>query len=1222
MPDSMQELSVPRLIAKRLIEDWQILAGTMIGMIAATTLAALAPLYLDSLEQLAFEQAITRISRQGSLRVDVFAPPLLLQAEAIDGAEQSVVDALNAQAAESYQGHETYIRGANSLVGLPNQPLPAEGGTGARVARGFVQHVSNLDRHASLVSGRMNDTQPPGAAEPNTLEAVISVQTAERFMLGPGDTVEVTPDLRVEERLYVTITGVVEPDDPSSNYWGFAGLLLDPAPLLEVPPEGVTVAGDDEEEPPVALLATRSAIVDVVGGFYPSTVVRPVWFSFIDSEQLTAWSIAEVRERFEGLEIDVTDGLPGAQVGTRSVLTPIETIERRSFFTKIPLLLLLALMGVTILFYLATVVVFLAGSRERDSAVLRSRGVGLIQLSRIYFLEGAAMAVVATVVGPLLAIAAVSVAGLLPYFSVITGFGLLPLVLTLDVILLAAGAGLLCLGLFVAAAVLGTKGGVVMERVQAARPNALPFFHRYYLDAVVLVFGGMIFWELQSRGQFVSGGLFQDLEVNETLLFAPVAFLVVVALLFMRLFPMVVRFIAGESVTLLHVASGASVAAIVLYTIWKERLGLFAAEPMAAVLGALVFGLAYAATHLARRTSVRVGAYLAQAAIAAAMFVRVLPSVDEVLYTPVAALSALVFGQVLFLLLVRLTTATPAWMSLALWHMARSPVQYTWVILLLVLANGLALLATTVGGTLERSQRERVLYDIGSDIHVADVRASRRGGLSGLESDIEEVPGVATVSRGYRTSGDIGSLTFELLGVEPGEFAFLTWYRPDFSARPLNAVMGELAATERLDPIILPEGARTIGAYVKGKQKFRNLSVWAQVRDPSGWISGISLGKIRTLEWSLLSAEIPERLRTPLELVALHLSEPGQGNLNTPGNIFIDDIHVTTGESTEEVLLEGFEGAMSWLPIVGSYISGDLVERVAEEAQTGSYSAHYEFGRESIRGIRGIYRLPTNGAVPAVIDSRLARNAGIEVGDVFMSRVTSSLVPVEVAEIIENFPTMRPGAGSFMIVEIDSILGHLNVLGSSYQSNPNEFFVGKVPGEDPVGDITSIVRFTARVYDRDAEMEAVASDPLTGAGWKAMVLLSLVVALVAASFTYASYLLQSGRKSRAEVGFLESLGLSRLQLGAMLVFEHLAVVAIGLGLGTWAGFLMSRMMAGSLAVTEEGAAVTPPFLLITDWALMAPTYLIMAVVFLSSLLGLWRSVGNLDLQAIARLGET
>ncbi len=1217
----MQELSVPRLIARRLIEDWQILAGTMVGMIAATTLAALAPLYLDSLEQLAFEKAISRIARQGSLRVDVFAPSLLLEEQAIDEAEQAVVDTFEARAADSYEGYETYIKGPVSLVGLPQQPLPAEAGTGERVARGFVQHVSNLGQHAELLSGRMNNTQGP-AAEPNTVEAVVSVHTAERFMLSPGDRVELTPDLLVQQRLYATITGVIEPNDPLSNYWGVAGVLLDPAPLQEAPPEGVTVAGEDEEEPPVALLVTRSALVDVVGGLYPSTVVTPAWFSFIDAEMLTQWSIADVRQRFEALELDVADGLPGALVGSRAVLSPIETIERRSFFTRIPLLLLLALMGVTVLFYLATVVVYLARSRERDSAVLRSRGVGILQLGRIYLLEGAAMAVVATVVGPLLAIAAVSAAGLLPYFSEITGFGLLPLVLTLDVFLLAVGAGLLCLGLFVVSALLGTKGGVVLERIQAARPDALPFFHRYYLDAVVLLFGGIIFWELQSRGQFVSGGLFQDLEVNETLLLAPVAFLVVVALLFMRLFPMVVRFIAGESIRLLHVACGASVAAIVGYILWVERLDVLSLEPAVPALGALAFGAAYLATHVSSRASIRIPAFLAQAAIAVGMFVQVLPSANEVLYTPIAAQIAIVAGQVLFLLLVLLNRATPAWMSMALWHMARSPIQYTWVILLLVLATGLALLATTVGGTLERSQRERVLYEVGSDIQVADVRASRSGGLSGLQDEIEALPGVATVTRAYRTSGDIGALTFEVLGVEPGVFAHLAWYRPDFSERPLNAVMGELAATQRLDPIVLPAGATTIGAYVKGEQQFRNLSLWAHVRDPSGWVSGISLGKIKTLDWRLMSGEVPERLREPLELVALHIAEPGQGNLNTPGNAFIDDIHVTVGGSDEQILLEGFEGDMSWLPIVGSHFSADLVERVGHEAYGGERSAHYEFGKESVRNIRGIYRLPTVGAVPAVMDSGLARASGLVVGDVFMARVTSTLVPIKVAEIIENFPTMRPGSGSFIIVDVDAILGHLNVLGSSYQKNPNEFFVSKVPGEEPADDITSIVRYTARVFDRDEEMRAVASDPLTGAGWKAMVLLSLVVALVAASFTYASYIFQSGRRSRGEVGFLESMGLSRLQLGAMLTLEHMAVVAIGLGLGTWAGFLMSRMMASSLAVTEEGAAVTPPFLLITDWVLMAPTYAIMMAVFLTSLLVLWRSVGNLDLQAIARLGET
>ncbi len=1215
----MQELSVPRLIAKRLIEDWQLLAGALIGMIAATTVAAIAPLYLDSLEQIAFKNAIARISGEGNLSVNVFASPMLLDAETVDAAEQSVAETFRAQAGEAYLGYETYIRGANSLVGLPARPLPQEGGTGEVVARGFVHHFSNLGRHAHFLSGRMAGAPPAGSDEPGALEAVISASTAERFDLGPGDRLELTPDLRIERRLRVTITGVIEPDDPSSDYWGFAGVLLDPAPLVEAPPEGIAVANPDEEEPPVALLVTRSAMVDVVGSVYPSSVVRPTWFSFIDGERLTQWSISEARGRFEELQTLIAEKVPESLVTARAVLSPIETIERRSFFTRVPLLLLLALMGVTILFYLATAVGYLARSRERDASVLRSRGAGLPRLARLYLLEGGAMVIAAIVAGPAIAAGAVSLAGWLPYFTEITGRGMLPIVLSFDPLILAAAAGLLCLAIFVAAGLLGAKGGVVLERLQSARPPALSFFHRYYLDVVVLVFGGIIFWELQSRGQLVSGGLFGDLEVNETLLLAPIAFLVVVALLFMRLFPMVVRFLAGESDALVHFASGASVAAIVGATLWVGW-GELAAQHAVTISGALAFGLAYVVTHAARRLGVRAAALLVQAAAVLGMFTLAPAESGGFLYTAFAALAVVVAAQLLFVSLARLARAAPVWMSVAVWRMARSPTQYTWVVLLLVLATGLALLATTVGGTLERSQRERIFYDLASDVHVADVRASRRGGLSGLESDIEALPGVGSLTRAYRTNGSIGPLGFELLGIEPGEFARLAWYRPDFSDRPLTAVMGELIGPERLSPITLPDNAKTIGAWVRTEVYFRSLSIWAQIKDGSGALTGLSLGKVgEEQRWHLLSADIPDRLKGPIELVAIHLSEPGQGNLNTAGEIHIDDIHAA-GESGEAVLLEGFEGPMTWLPIVGEPLLRDIAESVSDKSRSGSRSARYEFGRESVNNIRGIYRLPSAGAVPAVVSAPLADALGIEVGDVLNAQVTGLLVPVEVVEMIANFPTL--GRGGFMLVDLDNVLGHLNVLGSSYAVNPNEFFISKADGPDPVEEISGLVRFTARVYDRDDRLEDVRADPLAGAGWKAMVLLSLAVVLLAATFSYASYLLLFNRRSRGEVGFLESMGLSRLQRNAMLAFEHLAVVAIGLGIGTWAGFLMSRMMVGYLAVTEDGAEVMPPFLLITDWMLMAPAYAAMAAIFLGLLFALSRSVGNLDLQAIARLGET
>ena len=83
-------------------------------------------------------------------------------------------------------------------------------------------------------------------------------------------------------------------------------------------------------------------------------------------------------------------------------------------------------------------------------------------------------------------------------------------------------------------------------------------FQRYYLDVLLLVMGGLVFWELNARGQLVSGGLFRDVQVNEALLFAPVLVLTLVALVFMRFFPLFVRYISGESPTLNHMLVWAS----------------------------------------------------------------------------------------------------------------------------------------------------------------------------------------------------------------------------------------------------------------------------------------------------------------------------------------------------------------------------------------------------------------------------------------------------------------------------------------------------------------------------------------------------------------------------------------------------------------------------------------------------------------------------------------
>ena len=195
------------------------------------------------------------------------------------------------------------------------------------------------------------------------------------------------------------------------------------------------------------------------------------------------------------------------------------------------------------------------------------------------------------------------------------------------------------------------------------------------------------------------------------------------------------------------------------------------------------------------------------------------------------------------------------------------------------------------------------------------------------------------------------------------------------------------------------------------------------------------------------------------------------------------------------------------------------------------------------------------------------------------------------------------------------------MVGSAYIVNSNEFFVDKLSDSDPLDQIKNLIRYSANIYDVGKELEAINSDPLVGAGWKTMVLLALFVVFISSAFTYTAYLLLYRSRNIFEIGFLETMGLSRIQLKAILFFEHLAVVIIGLGLGSWAGFQMSKLMVGSLAVTDKGTSVAPPFILITDWILLVPTFCIMIILFLTMILLVSRSLGNLDLQSMARIGE-
>ena len=1210
-----RELSTPRLIAKRLAEDWALLLSVFIGIAAATTLAAGAPLYLGSLQQLAFNTGLDRLSSR-FLDLGVFGSPIPLTRDSLDDAERSLMSAIDVHVSGAYASHETYFKTSSYVVGLPSRPLP-EQAAGQRVSLGYFQYIANLEPHSRFVQGRMARNDPSTDPQAPLIEAVVSTRTAEDFRLALGHVVTLAPALRAT-RIRAQIVGVIEPADSREDFWHSAAVFLDPGPVSlsanTSPPVGLRL---DSSEPPVALFVTREAMVGVVGKTYQGSLVSPIWFIHVDVEGLKAWSTAELGRRLQGFEDEITRLMPGASPSSGTLRGLADDVERKSFFSRVPLLLLMVMTAATALFYMAMVVSYLARSREGEVALLRTRGVGSVQIMRLYAMEGLVFSAVAVVLAPFLAFGLVALAGKLPYFRDMTAGGFLPVELGPGPFLWAGGAGALCMSIYVIAGAIGARSGLLVHKLRSSRPPTVPFFQRYYLDVALLALGGLVFWELHSRGHIVSGGLFKDMEVNETLLLAPVLFLVVVALVFIRMFPLLVRFISGESPALLHLAVVATLLALataVAVRGLREDGGLGWLGPLALLLAV---GVAYWATGRATRMGLRLAGIVAQAGLVGGFLALEPPVSGRPEFAPAIGLMSLVPAQVAFILLKASVRRAPAWISMGLWHMARNPLQYTWLVLLLVLVTGVGLLSTTVGGSLERSQEDRILYDVAADVRLSGLSTTRSGGARRLKEEYLAMPGVDSVSQGLRTAGSVGPTLVQVLALESDEVSNGSWYyRQDFSTLPLSGIMQALRPSVTVERVPFPEGASSIGAWIKPLGQFPVVSLWMVVEDGAGGMTTLSLGELGESEWHRISADIPPNLEPPLYLASIQFFEPGSGAAKTVGTVLLDDISATVGDTGEEVVLEDFEGAMRWTPLATSSLSPDAISYTDQDAKGGLSSGELSLGSGVRRSVRGFYQSIAGGPIPVVVSSSFLAATGFRVGDYIIAHIEGRPTPLIIQDSVTYFPTMSPAGAGFILADLDILLRYLNMEGARSKEEPNELFIsGALDDETADG----LARVAIRVEDRASRFESARLDPIATAGWRAVVLLSLALVVLVGVIGYVTDLLLFVRRSRTEIGFLQAMGLSDAQQVGLLGFEHLATALLGLGLGTWAGLQMSRLTVSRLAVTEAGEPPLPPLILLTDWTIMTPALAVLGVFFVAALAVLNRRLGQLDLHAIARM---
>ncbi len=1218
-----------RLISRRLSQDRRLLLAIFVGITIASVLAVGAPIYVQSLNAVSLSVSIDRADRH-TLRFWTLAPFIAVRHDAIDETDRSLHTAIDRNIAEIEEDIVRFFTTEEMLVGLPDVPLPESGRPSDFTPRGFFQTLSGVEPQLEFVEGRWVSGVIEQGPHGLIIEGVMDETLTTFFGLEINDVVTFAQAIGSADRIQVRVVGIARPKDLTDDYWPRGVNLFGPATragpnlldfeqLMDSEALEAGLLDEDDIDTVVEMFVDPAAVVDAVGQTFPATFSNINYFMHVRKSDLKEWTVADARARLEGYERDLVETISGATTVT-GISDVLEVHERRRFFSMIPILLLIAVMLAVVLYYLFMMVGYLIEAREDDRAALRTRGAGRLHLLRVYALEGIALTALPVLLAPFLAYVAVTLSGTLPYFDEFTRGGTLPVRLNYLPFIAALGVGLVCFGIFVVPSVISGRASVIAQKLRASRPTSAPLFQRYFLDVGLITLGGLLFWELNARGHFVTGGLFEDIQVNETMLLAPSLFLIAVALIFIRVFPLFIRYISGESSMLVHWLTTMTVASLSALVIWRDSQIDETTEWPLMITILAAFGIAHWATTRANRVIERLVGIIAQGALVALFVWQHPPDQDDLLlFVPILLLVIIVPLQLGFYALRWLSSISPLALALPLMHMSRNPLQYSWMILLLVLLTGLGVLATTVGSTLGESQRDRARYNVGADIHISGIEFDQFAHPREWRRPFEETAGVANVSFGFRSLGQTGPDSerdiFEILAVEPQQFSEVGWFRDDFSDHSFDSVMGSLLPASPFEAVPIPEDAEGVGVWAKPEASYQSLLVLFLVMDQRQIVTALPVGSpIDPSKWQLLSTLLPEDIPRPLLFLGMLTFEQGVfGSAGIAGSILLNDLHAAGPDGIE--IIEPFNGDTTWAPFRIADSGTDSISYIEDDSFKGGVSALYRFGQETYLGIRGLHVLPEGGHVPVLVSSTFAEANGVEPGDSFVTTIQSRAVPVVVADVVQYFPTLSPSGSGFMVANLSALTTYLDMLDPGARHMPTELFARTVTGQQQtaLAAVSALVDTPELINSFVQEIDRSDVDPLVTAGWRVMIPISAGVIVLVLALGYVVYLISFAGRARVEMSALRAMGLSRVQQVSLLTIEHVSIALGGIGLGSWAGFQMSRFMVTSLEVSEEGEEILPPFLLTTDWAFIAPIYALMIAVVVIALLNLNRGFGRLRL---------
>ena len=390
--------------------------------------------------------------------------------------------------------------------------------------RGYLGFINRLEEYVSVVEGEFPVQDSTENGNGDVVNVLVSqafaveagLQVGERYTLfDPGARTASGAILRLE--VPVRIAGIWVPRAEASAKWH-----LPAASFANV------------------FLVSEETYIGEIGERVPHALTDVGWYRVVNGDSVRAEDVDRFLRR-----VSFVDRQIQSLVGTTYLeLSPVSALRRYQRVATAQAILLL-LFSIPILGLVLYFIVLIADStvkrQQIEISILKSRGATTGQVFSIYLLQGATLGLVALAIGPLLGQMVAQFIGGTRYFMTFNAQTPLQIETTTTSMTYTFAA----IGGALFATVLPAMGAARLAIVEAkqeiSRRQRRSFWERSYLDLLLLGIASYGYYMLRTQGRiaFLQADVPTDPLDNPLLFLAPALFILAVALVAVRLFPLI-----------------------------------------------------------------------------------------------------------------------------------------------------------------------------------------------------------------------------------------------------------------------------------------------------------------------------------------------------------------------------------------------------------------------------------------------------------------------------------------------------------------------------------------------------------------------------------------------------------------------------------------------------------------------------------------------------------